>query len=322
MTSTFTPALHLEMPARGDYANSWDLPANANYESIDAAVGGSLSLTGLNGGTVVLTQAQANASMLFLSGNLSGNLIIAWPATAAGRKLIFPSITLNGFFLYLRGNGGSDGIGVYMPTAFGIPTPIIVTPSRVYWDYCGLCPGIITSFPNTFIPNGWLPCDGRELGTSQFDLLFDILGYSYGGGGASFNIPDYRGYALVGSDNMGAGSAGRFFNYGPNGIYGEITHLLSQAEMPAHVHGVGDPGHTHGASQPAHAHAGVVTGISGGPYLAPGAGFTVTSGDTAAAQPAISVNAAATGIYLGSAGSSGAHNNVQPSRTVNKYIRW
>ncbi|PRP90774.1 Phage Tail Collar Domain protein [Enhygromyxa salina] len=51
---------------------------------------------------------------------------------------------------------------------------------------------------------GWMLCDGRSLSTNMYPELFVALGYLYGGSGASFRIPDYRGYFLRGTD-AGAG---------------------------------------------------------------------------------------------------------------------
>jgi microcystin-dependent protein len=52
---------------------------------------------------------------------------------------------------------------------------------------------------------GWLLCDGRFLGVSQYPLLFGALGYRYGQGTDAnaqntFRIPDYRGLFLRGVD--------------------------------------------------------------------------------------------------------------------------
>jgi microcystin-dependent protein len=45
----------------------------------------------------------------------------------------------------------------------------------------------------------WEVCDGRELKVMDYQELFDVLGYVYGGNGTStFKIPDYRGYFLRG----------------------------------------------------------------------------------------------------------------------------
>jgi microcystin-dependent protein len=323
LASTFTPALQLEEPARGDYVNSWDLPANANYTQIDNAIGGVTALS-LTTGTVNLTQAQANSEVLALSGTLTGNVIIVYPATTGGRKLCIPSCVFGGFTVRIIGNAGSDAVGILFKSAFGIPYPFIATPARIYWDYAGCAPGSIVGFPTNFIHAGWLVCDGTLYNTVQYDLLFDILGYAYGGSGSSFGVPDYRGYADVGSDNMGgpAGNAGRFFNVGPNFVTGELNHVLTDPELAAHTHGVIDNGHTHGASQAPHNHT--VSAVSPGFAGLGGGGALIGSATltTSTAQPAITVNPAATGISIASAGSNAGHNNVQPSRTRNIYIRW
>jgi hypothetical protein len=51
----------------------------------------------------------------------------------------------------------------------------------------------------------WLPCDGSSKSVAAYRALADAIGYCNGGGGPSFNVPDYRGYFLRGADQ----SAGR-----------------------------------------------------------------------------------------------------------------
>lgn len=321
MASTFTPALQLELPARGDYVNSWDLPANADFTQIDNACGGQTTLT-LTTGTVTLTQAQANSAFLKLTGTLTGNVSIVYPTTTGGRKLCIPTCTFGGFIVHILGGAGADATGIYFKAAFNLPYSFIVTPSRAYWDYGGCGPGSVCAFPVSQVPAGWLVCDGTLYNTTQYDLLFAYLAYAYGGSGANFGVPDYRGYADVGSDNMGgpAGNAARFFNLGPAGVVGELTHVLTVTELAVHNHNVVDPTHTHGASQSPHSHGGVL--IPGGIFILGSAGFQGQTGGTDIQQPAITVNPAATGISIGTAGSSVGHNNVQPSKTRNIYIRW
>jgi hypothetical protein len=45
---------------------------------------------------------------------------------------------------------------------------------------------------------GWMVCDGRTLQQSQYNELFQVIGYLYGKGGqdGEFMLPDYRGYFL------------------------------------------------------------------------------------------------------------------------------
>jgi len=85
---------------------------------------------------------------------------------------------------------------------------------------------------------GWLKCDGRSLSKTDFQFLFDVIGYSFGGSGNNFNIPDPRGCVpgFVGS-NAGLYS-------GPTGptnrllgqVVGEEAHTLTIPEMPSHGH--------------------------------------------------------------------------------------
>jgi microcystin-dependent protein len=52
-------------------------------------------------------------------------------------------------------------------------------------------------------------CDGRSLPTASYPDLFAALSYSYGGSGANFSLPDFRGRFARYNDNMGTGAAGR-----------------------------------------------------------------------------------------------------------------
>lgn len=51
---------------------------------------------------------------------------------------------------------------------------------------------------------GFIKCEGQSLSTTQYFMLFDIIGYTYGGSGSSFNIPDYRNRRLCGTGQVDA----------------------------------------------------------------------------------------------------------------------
>lgn len=76
------------------------------------------------------------------------------------------------------------------------------------------------------VPDGWLLCSGQALSATEYPELFAIIGYTYGGSGDSFNLPDL-------SDKFPLGAGG---TRDPGDEGGEEEHTLSEDEMPAHKH--------------------------------------------------------------------------------------
>ena len=63
--------------------------------------------------------------------------------------------------------------------------------------------GELMLFGGNFCPINWLPADGRTVNISEYDVLYALLGTTYGGDGQNtFQLPDLRGRAAVG---QGAG---------------------------------------------------------------------------------------------------------------------
>lgn len=83
--------------------------------------------------------------------------------------------------------------------------------------------GVVVPFPMSTIPTGWLPCDGGSYSTTTYAALFAIIGYTFGGSGGSFNVPLMKGLGVYGNGTL-------------NTKGGEKTHVLTESEMPAHVH--------------------------------------------------------------------------------------
>lgn len=92
---------------------------------------------------------------------------------------------------------------------------------------------------------GWMKCDGRSLSVAQNNLLFQVIGYQFGGSGDSFNLPNPAG-GVVGIVGQRTGTS----LYGPGADVGEEEHKLSVAEMPSHTHsGTTDSSGTHTHTQ-------------------------------------------------------------------------
>lgn len=96
------------------------------------------------------------------------------------------------------------------------------------------------------VPTGWLLCDGDLVSTTTYADLFGLIGYTYGGTGASFALPDVRNRFPIGVSL-------------PGGIAGFLADDEGEADpldrTPRHTHDEGDlvatssgSGHTHNLS--------------------------------------------------------------------------
>lgn len=94
--------------------------------------------------------------------------------------------------------------------------------------------GSIMALPYTFAPQGWLACDGSILSISQNTALFSLIGVTFGGNGTTtFNLPDIRSRAIVGSSvNVVPGLT----TYAQGATGGVESVSLLTTEMPSHIH--------------------------------------------------------------------------------------
>jgi microcystin-dependent protein len=92
--------------------------------------------------------------------------------------------------------------------------------------------GEIRMFGGNFEPYGWYFCDGRLLPISENEVLFTLIGTTYGGDGEStFALPDLRGRLPL---HVGTGAAGTTYQLGENG--GQETVTLNVTQLPGHAH--------------------------------------------------------------------------------------
>jgi len=92
--------------------------------------------------------------------------------------------------------------------------------------------GEIRALPYTFPPDGWFPCDGRQVPIQQYQGLFATIGFAYGGDhNTYFNLPDLRGQVAA-----GAGGAAPFGNVSNKGGVESVT--LSYYQNVMHNHSV------------------------------------------------------------------------------------
>lgn len=158
--------------------------------------------------------------------------------------------------------------------------------------------GVIKDYSGSVAPSGWLFCYGQAISRTTYSGLFSILNaaglpYGSGDGSTTFNIPDLRGRAIAGKDDMGGTAASRLTS-GGSGITGTTlgnaggaeaqTLSAAQSGLASHTHTMGNhthtmttggmsanTTHTHGITDPGHGHSSNYTNnfnLAGGGNLA------------------------------------------------------
>lgn len=84
--------------------------------------------------------------------------------------------------------------------------------------------GSIVYFAASAAPVGWFACNGASLNTTIYQDLFNVIGYTFGGTGTLFNLPDLRGEFLRGWDNSRGIDSGRVFGSAQTDEFKSHTH--------------------------------------------------------------------------------------------------
>ena len=183
----------------------------------------------------------------------------------------------------------------------------------------GTASGVISAYAGTSAPTGWLLCYGQAVSRTTYAALFAVLGTTYGSGDGSttFNVPDLRGRVVAGQDDMGGSSANRLTNQsgGLNGdtlgaTGGSETHTLTTAQMPSHNHKMFKNNIVYNFGNHNLSSNSIVAVQNNG---ASGSGDEKYSMSNTTGTPNVGIT--------GNAGSTSAHNNVQPTIILNYIIK-
>jgi len=130
--------------------------------------------------------------------------------------------------------------------------PYALTATSVNKATHGVRPGTIVMYAGRIdsgLPEGWLLCDGAAHSRMEYADLFNTVGTTWGAGDGSttFNVPDLRGKAVIGSGGGAGqntdtrfGSQAGLVSRNPGTVVGQNAVALSVSEIPPHAHGYTD----------------------------------------------------------------------------------
>jgi microcystin-dependent protein len=151
-------------------------------------------------------------------------------------------------------------------------------------------------FAGNFPPNGWMFCDGTPLAIAENDVLFQLIGTTYGGDGeTTFNLPNLQSRVPI---HMGTGPDGTTYQIGE--MAGTEQETLSVQQIPNHTHPLTASGGPGNQQSPV------------GALTANSASVTIYIEDV----PDSTMNAQS----VGPAGGSQPHENTQPFLCINFII--
>jgi microcystin-dependent protein len=156
--------------------------------------------------------------------------------------------------------------------------------------------GEIRLFAGNFAPAGWMFCAGQTLPISENDVLFQLIGTTYGGDGEeTFVLPDLRSRVPV---HMGTGGT-----YQLGEIGGAEVVTLNTQQIPSHTHTM-------------MATNNLATTATPSPLVVP----AVTQGSVITAYGVDAPSQTLSAQTLTPQGGSQPHDNMQPSLALNFII--
>lgn len=322
--STVTPNLGLTLPTP-NVDTGWGGTLNTDFTTIDNifAATGLGTAVGLNVGSgKVIT---VGGTMILGTGDNSGSVAapVIRGAARTGTNVVGADITIDAANGTGTGGSGSIKFRTAPPASSGTTPNVMATVLEVKADgtvtvngvsiTSVFSPGMMMDWAGGTAPAGWRLCAGQSLATvGTYAALFAAIGYTYGGSGANFNVPDFRGRVGAGRDDMGGTPANRI-TAAESGIVG--TNLGASGGLEYHQLSVGQLAK--------HQHFEFANETGAGSAL--GAGTYVQRAHNYSTNDDYIMRGSATAATQGLSSISGNddhHNNVQPTLIVNKIIKY
>ena len=189
--------------------------------------------------------------------------------------------------------------------------------------------GIIVPYAGGTAPANYLLCDGASVAVASYTALHTAIGYTYGGSGPNFNLPDLKGRVIAGKEatatrltaGLSAITSTTLGATGGNEALHTHTHAPTvTATQASHSHGAGDYGHSHGVPITADS-----SGSGGANSARNGSGWNNNlSQNTSTGYASIYINSEQPAITVSAANANtgaGGSQNVQPTIILNYIIK-
>ena len=176
-------------------------------------------------------------------------------------------------------------------------------------------------FAGNFAPVNWLFCNGALLNIADYEVLFVLIGTTFGGDGVStFALPN-----MCGRVGVGGGLAPGLMQVVNGQSSGTETTALTTGQLPSHTH----TSSVSGASQ-------LLASATSGDVVNPTTSSSLAAEVDGVGQPILGYNSSIPDKLLNSAsipstgltatnivaGGNTPHNNMQPYLVVNFIICW
>ena len=295
MASTYSTSLKIQLMGNGEDSGTWGSITNTNWNLMEQAVSGvqtivmantNYTLSNLNG-----TSDEARNMVIVATGTNSSICQIVAPL--APKFYVVTNNTTGGYAVTFGGSSGSiitvpnattvqvycDGTNFYSAQTssagnFNVNGNETVSGNLTVSGTFNYIPsGVIQMWPTATAPAGFLLCNGASVSTTTYANLFAAIGYTFGGSGASFLLPDYRNRMPIGAGTIAGiaipgGSA--------NAVVVTHTHTASSGNQSAnHSHSGTTDGmnasnpHSHGTGNRLAPNTGGGPGFGGGSLYAP-----------------------------------------------------
>jgi len=228
MASTYSDRLRIELISAGDQSGTWGDTTNANLGTlIEESIAGVANI-GMSDANKTLTSNngvtdEARQMVLKLTGTLTATREVVVPSK---EKLYIVHNGVTGGKVHVKTSGATgvevspgfkavlycDGTNVIsvMPQALNETTTTnnVLSYNGTSWVasdvntlITAVSSGMILNWAGDLAspPSGWLTCDGSSQLTSTYSALHTAIGYTFGGSGGNFNLPDMRDKFVIGA---------------------------------------------------------------------------------------------------------------------------